>query len=99
MENLEKILSLEDFDEKFIRQVDGGFPDSLIITGGGDEIKSYIREKYKKILEAIDDIVTREMDITSGNSTNAEFIACDDLAIRILKHLRSSTNKFRGTLA
>lgn len=49
-----------------------------------EELSTALQQK----VEEMEEIVSSEMD-NSTHLTNAEFIACDDLAIKILKRIRS----------
>ncbi len=47
--------SVNKFENKFVRQVNGDFPDSIIITDGGKHIKAFIRQSYISLLERVKD--------------------------------------------
>jgi len=83
---------LAEFDREFIvrnYEVDAHATD-VHITDRPEEIKSFISSTHSHLIEEIikevEIIVREEMDKTELQ-TNAEFIACDDLAIKIIKRL------------
>lgn len=43
---------IKTFRERFIRQINGDYPDSVIITGGGKQLESFLTEVFEEGVEA-----------------------------------------------
>lgn len=52
-------------------------------------IEIYVESIIDHVLKQVEEVVATEMDNKSTLTTNAEFIACDDLAINIIKRLNT----------
>ena len=76
---------------KFLKTDTSCIKDRLVVEITPRGLDTFISETIQKTLEASDLIVREEMDKLELE-TNAEFIACDDLAIKIIKRLSTLTD-------
>ena len=79
------------FQKEYEEAYRGILPEETL-KNGNRWFTDFLEAEQLCLLEGVareaEEIVAREMDKTE-HMTNAEFIACDDLAIKIIKRLRS----------
>lgn len=78
--------SLKEFDKEF--KITELYMPTIPVYWVKDFITSSIKKAVEEAYEQAEEIVATEMDYLSVKTTNAEFVACDELAINIINKLR-----------